>query len=423
MTAVAVKERGRCATLKEFTWEAYDGRRILICGPIDMCFMILSEFPCDYAKEVYLCDENYEGMDFQEVLSHFEEKELSLNEKDPKYREILLSYFKKLRSFNVKLLSGDEISDFSGDYCIMASRTLFRRYCKCLGYSSIENFYSAVPILQSGFARMTYFGYLTTLYRRQKTGLYLGGVEINLTKRCTLRCRDCANLIQYYDKPDRLDADVVIRSVKRLLSAVDGIAMFKLMGGEPLLEQEMMKEILSLPEVSVGGKVLGIQIITNGTMLFKEDVLKTMQKNPLLGVLMSNYGSLSFKEKELKQQLSDFDIQYSEIPENDIWRDFGDPSRIYHTPEEASKLYKKCRSKENCCTVLDGRFYACPRAAHGDMLGFYPEPEAYVDLSGSEDILFLKENLRKFYYEYEALSVCARCTNLTGEFIQRAIQK
>nr|MCR5402909.1 radical SAM protein [Butyrivibrio sp.] len=244
----------------------------------------------------------------------------------------------------------------------------------------------------------------------------------NLTKRCTLKCESCANLIQYYDRPERMDAEVVIQSVKNLLKAVDGIAMFKLMGGEPLLEQEMMKEILSLPELMPGGKVLGIQIITNGTILFKEDVLKIMQQNPLLGVLMSNYGSLSFKEQELKKQLSDHGVKYSEIPENDRWRDFGDPRKVYHEPEEASRLYRRCRSKENCCTVLEGRFYACPRAAHGDMLRFYPEPEEYVDLLGQQDSLSLRNKLKKFYNEYEATQVCARCTNLTGDLIERAVQ-
>ncbi len=420
--------------MKEFTWEAYDERRILICGSVNMCFMILGQFPGDYTETVYLCDENYAGMDYEEVLSQIEEKAVSQiehsqltpsidSEEERLYLEEVRGYFEKLRRLKVKLLSGEEIGSFAGDYCILASRTLFNRYCKCLGYTSLEDFYSAVPILKTGYARMTYFGYLTTLYRRQKNGLYLGGVEINLTKRCTLRCRDCANLIQYYDCPERMDADVVVRSVKRLLAAVDGIAMFKLMGGEPLLEQEMMQKILSLPELSPGGKVLGIQIITNGTLLFNEDLLKLMRKNPLLGVLMSNYGSLSFKEQELKKQLSDFGVQYSEIAENDRWRNFGDPHKVYHDPEEASKLYNKCRSKENCCTVLDGRFYACPRAAHGDMLGFYPEPEGHVDLLGPEDELTLRAELKKFYYEYEATSVCMRCTNLTGDLIERAVQK
>lgn len=42
---------------------------------------------------------------------------------------------------------------------------------------------------------------------------------------------------------------------------------------------------------------------------------------------------------------------------------------------------------------------------------------------GQEDCLSLKDKLRKFYYEYEATSVCARCTNFTGDMIERAVQK
>ena len=411
--------------MKEVTWEAYDGRRILICGPVNMCLMILNEFPDDFTGTAYLCDDNYAGKDYGELLTEMEETiEFSGAEwYNPEYEEKLRMEIRRLRRLKVVIISGEEISGFAGDYCILVSRTLFQRYCKGLGYSRPEDFYSAVPILKSGYAKMTYSGYLTTLYRRQKEGLYLGGVEIVLTKRCSLKCRDCANLIQYYDRPERMDAEVTIRSVKNLLSAVDGIAMFKLMGGEPLLEQDMMKRILSLPELMPGGKVLGIQIITNGTILFEEDLLRIMQQNPLLGVLMSNYGTLSSKEQALKKQLSDHDVAFSEIRENDRWRDFGDPHKVYHDPDEASKLYRRCRSKENCCTVLDGRFYACPRAAHGDMLGFFPEPEEYVDLSGHEESSVLKDKLGKFYYGYEAARVCARCTNLTGDLIERAVQK
>ncbi len=408
--------------MKEFTWQAYDGRRILICGPINMCLMILNEFPEDFADTVYFCDDNCAGKEYVEILAEIEKNTGSFG-KDPAYEEFYSGYLKRLGNYRVTLLSSEELKDFSEDCCILCSRTFFRKYCKSLGYSGLEDFYSAVPILKSGYAKMTYFGYLTTLYRRQKEGLYLGGVEINLTKRCTLRCENCANLIQYYDNPERLDQKTVVDSVKNLLSAVDGIAMFKLLGGEPLLEQEMMKEILSLPELRPGGKVLGIQIITNGTILFREDVLKLMAGNPLLGVLMSNYGSLSFKEKELVKQLSEYGVDYSELPGNDRWRDFGDPHKVYHDPKGASDLYRRCRSKENCCTVLEGRFYACPRAAHGDMLSFYPEPEEYVDLLEQQDSVALKEKLRKFYHEYEALQVCARCTNLTGNMIDRAVQK
>lgn len=103
----------------------------------------------------------------------------------------------------------------------------------------MSEFYSAVPILQNGFIKQNYFAYFTSLYRRQREGVFLGGVEIDLTKRCTLRCKECANLMQYYKKPDRIPGETIRKSVICLLDSVDGIAMLKILGGEPLLEQEL----------------------------------------------------------------------------------------------------------------------------------------------------------------------------------------
>lgn len=353
---------------------------------------------------MWVCDDEYVGADFASLVKEME--------------------IQALCRIHVQFISCKELGAFREEYVILAGKTFFHTYCKYLGYAGLSEFYSAVPILQNGFIKQNYFAYFTSLYRRQREGVFLGGVEIDLTKRCTLRCKECANLMQYYKKPDRIPGETIRKSVICLLDSVDGIAMLKILGGEPLLEQELLEEILCMPQLVSQQKVLGIQIITNGTILFRENLLECMQKNPLVGVLLSNYGSLSAKEEEIKEQLRAYQIPFSEIGTKDTWRCYGDPREVHQTPDEAVQLFRKCKSKENCCTVLDGKLYACPRAAHGEALGFYPSVEGTCVelLTEPWDRELMRKRIREFYFREEAVQACSCCTNMCGATIGRAEQ-
>ena len=408
--------------MKEFTWENYDGRRILLCGPFHTCMAVLLDFAGSYNKTVYICDNENAGKDYGPLAEEYLKKCVEYMEEEGIYiREMIREDITVLGSMDIRIVSYDDIASFREDYVILVGKAFFKQYCRALGFSGLDDFYSAVAALKKGFAKQYYFSYLNPLYRKQKEGLYIAGVEIDLTKRCTLKCRECANLIQYYDRPDRIPAATVIGSVKKLLSVVDGIAMFKLLGGEPLLEQDMIVQILSLPELKDNRKVLGIQITTNGTMLFREDVLKVMRQENRLGILLSNYGDLSAKEDELKKQLTQYGLAFSEIPIRDEWCAWGDPEHVYHDADRAKYLFDYCKSKAVCTTVVDGRFYTCPRAAHGDILGYYNE--SYVDLLAPVGTEELREQLKTYYYRSDPPEACACCTGHCGIRTERATQK
>ncbi|MCR4655224.1 MAG: radical SAM protein [Lachnospiraceae bacterium] len=407
--------------MKEFTWEKYDGRRILLCGPFNTCMSVLLDFADSYKGTVYICDSEHAGEDYGLLAEGYLKKCVELIDEEVIYiREMIREDISILKSMDIRIVSYDDVASFRDDYVILVGKTFFKQYCRALGFAGLEDFYSAVAALKKGFAKQYYFSYFAPLYRKQREGLYVGGVEINLTKRCTLRCRECANLIQYYEKPDRIPAETVIRSIRKLLSVVDGIAMFKLLGGEPLLEQDMIVQILSMPEIKGNPKVLGIQITTNGTMLFREDVLKVMQQENRLGILLSNYGNLSVKEDELKKQLKQYGIAFSEIGIRDEWCVWGDPEHVYHDAKRAKYLFDYCKSKSVCTTVADGKFYTCPRAAHGDILGFYDESS--VDLMAPVETEVLRERLKAYYYRSDPPKACACCTGHCGIRTERAMQ-
>ena len=407
----------KTAMIKTFSWKTYDGRRIVLCGGFRLCFPIILGMP--EGLTLYICDEEYAGQSLSSVLEPYQQEAKKSGLADA-LREVHLAFKRR-----ICFIACSELAQFRDDYVILVGKTFFKRYCRNLGFKGIADFYFATPVLKNGYAKQTYFSYFAPLFRRQRDGLYLGGAEAVVTEKCTLRCRDCANLMQYYDNPARLDGEELLRAVKSLLRAVDGIAYFKIIGGEPLLEQKLICRLLELPELNCDGKVLGVLIICNGTLSFSDELLHAMQNNPLVSVLLSNYDGLSCKEQEIRKQLESAGISYSEIAADDTWQDYGKPDQQYVLASEADDQFGRCNSKDVCCTVLNGRLYHCPRAAHGAVLGYYPddgiplltEPEDNESPEGP------KNRLSDFYHRAKAPAACMYCRGSGGERIPRALQQ
>ncbi len=387
----------------------------MFCGPFARCIPIIRDIPEGFGGNIVICDDDCAGNRLDQMWEDFQEGWM---EKDNIWLE-------RRGRLKLRFITCQELLVYSGCYVFLVGKTFVPRYTKYLGYQGIDDFYNATSIIKDGFAKQDYFMYFASLYRKQRKGLYLGGVEVVVTTRCTLRCRDCANLMQYYTCHDNISTEGIITSLRNLINAVDGIAMLKILGGEPLLKQNTIQKIINMPEIIASGKIMGIQITTNGTIIFEDELLKSMHDNPLVGVLLSNYKNLSVKQEKIKKQLSEHQIAYSEISENDIWFDFGKPDTLYQQGEGKDRLFRDCRSKENCCTIMDGSLYSCPRAAHGERMGLYPKlQEESVDLLASrESENSLREELRNFYFREKGAYACSFCTNYPGEIIDhRAVQ-
>ena len=79
--------------------------------------------------------------------------------------------------------------------------------------------------------------------RRKKYPDTLVYLDVVITECCTLKCRNCSNLMQYYKTPANLDADEVISSLSRILKAVR-VERLKILGGEPFVCQKILMSTL-----------------------------------------------------------------------------------------------------------------------------------------------------------------------------------
>ena len=104
--------------------------------------------------------------------------------------------------------------------------------------------------------------------------LFLRSIEMMITERCSLKCKDCSNLMQYYENPQNCDIDMLYRSIDNFFKVFDEVMEFRLLGGDvfmnpqwPLVVEKLIKE----------PKIKRIVLYTNGTLIPQEkyiDLLK-----------------------------------------------------------------------------------------------------------------------------------------------------
>ncbi len=210
-----------------------------------------------------------------------------------------------------------------------------------------------------------------------KKEMLLRYIEIPVTVRCTLNCKHCANLMQYYPKEQQKDIDIenLISNIQKFLDNIDYILKVRLIGGEPFLYQNLLT-IIELLEKSE--KVQEINIVTNGTIV-PSDYFFEQVKNKSVTVSISNYGELSRKMEILTEKLKQNDISFEVAEELLTWMDYGKVEYCERTNEEYQSQYKTCRA--GCRTFLNGKIHICPRSSHGMDIGIIPDvPSDYVNV-------------------------------------------
>ena len=220
-------------------------------------------------------------------------------------------------------------------------------------------------------------------------------LEIPITTNCTLKCRECCNLIQYYQKPYMVDADRLIGDVQKLTKAVDGILMLRILGGEPLLHGDLAK---ILEKLATNKKIRNIQVVTNGTLLFSDNVIDVMKRHSQISVDISNYEEKSTKKIALEEQLKENHITYYTQKDRIYWTASADVGMRNRTVEQLKEVFAWCSM--DCINMLNGKLHLCPRSAHGMDLEIIDEnPNDYANIREMDSAGAIRRRL------YELLNV------------------
>ena len=244
-----------------------------------------------------------------------------------------------------------------------------------------------------------------------KKELNIKYIEIVLTTKCTLNCKGCSALMNYYNKRYDTNIDENIEALKRILNSCDSINYLRLLGGEPLLYSNLYEMLEFLNKQK---KIRRITIVTNGTLLIKNEKINNILKNDRFDVFISNYGNNSKKKDELIKELKENNIKYKLGSTEKLWRDYGNLENRNRKESELKKQFLNC--KITCISLLDGKLHHCPRSSHGTNIKKIPlRKQDYIDLlDKSLDEKQLRKELYKFFYKYVPyIEACNYCNSGT----------
>ena len=245
--------------------------------------------------------------------------------------------------------------------------------------------------------------YMYSILSYRNKLLNIKTLDLVLTERCTLKCKDCANLMQYYKKPKNTDAHNLLSSFNNFINVVDNLLEARILGGEPL----MYKNISNIMENIIGNnKVNKVVIFTNGTIIPKDI---NIYKNSKVFFKISNYGKHSkySKIQELENIFRINNINF--LTERVVtWQNAAIIGFQDRTTELTKKTFGTC-CVNDALTLLHGNLYICPFSAHADNLHAIPKNHNdTIDLiHGKHDEIYNK--LFSFIYEKEYIEACNYC--------------
>ena len=243
--------------------------------------------------------------------------------------------------------------------------------------------------------------------------LTVQSVDLIITERCSMKCRDCSNLMQYYEAPENADLNEMLSTIDSFCEKMDEIYEVRVIGGEPFMNKELH---LVVEKLTAQDKIKKVAIFTNATIMPREEQWASLQHEKVRFFITEYLQSR--KLQPLIEQLEQRKIAYVSEQANG-WTECGALEKHDRTIQENEAIFQACCAK-NLATLADGRLYRCPFSANAFKLHAVPDyKEDYLVVSqaGREDIRAL---LRTKTY----IDSCDHCNGRSygDKVIEAAIQ-
>ena len=289
--------------------------------------------------------------------------------------------------FDVKVIRPYELNLHKDAMIIIASSDYFQEIRKQLIDAGCKNLYNMNYLLNVKIDTEVLSARAADFYDKKEAYIAIANAEDSeeclnfpriqfvVTSACTLKCKDCTALMQYYKTPQNSDLELYKAGFDRLLKCVNTIFDLRILGGEPFVNRDMYKIIEWYHDLD---KIKMISVFTNGTIMPGENNIGQLKREKVR-VHISDYGFNRDKILKLETVFDKNNVRYYVQP-YDFWQDSGNLLKRNYTKEKKRYLFERCRERE-CFSYFNGRLYHCPRAAHGINIGAMPDiKEEYVDL-------------------------------------------
>lgn len=310
----------------------------------------------------------------------------------------------------------DELVSHKKDVILIASADFYYEILNYLEGLDCEKIYDISLLLQqpidlnqvSHRAKEMYDARDNYFKAAKGTDLTIVHLGFCVSERCSLKCKDCSFLMQYYQNPENVELEKYKQALDRFIETIDYISEFRIYGGEPFMNPDMYKLLEWYKDCD---KINTLSIYTNGTIIPNEHTIQCM-KNKKVKVHISDYEHNMDRVSKLVDVLEREKITYF-IRKYDTWCEAGDLTYKHHTKERLEKIYGNCFAT-NCYSFLKGKFYVCPRAAHAVNLGAMPDVERdRVDFTDENlSVEELQRQLRALMYGRNFIAACEFCNGL-----------
>lgn len=242
-------------------------------------------------------------------------------------------------------------------------------------------------------------------------GLNLGRLVVTLGSKCSLRCKECDNLMPYFKPQKDLDLQKILSSLKILCAKADNILSCNLIGGEPFLSDNLYPVLEFLLQQE---NVYQITIGTNGMILPDKEQIPLLQ-NKKIRITISDYGKLVDKQRFV-DYLEQYDICY-EILGIERWIATGGVEKRGRSRQDLQSIYHNCYAGYYCKTLYEDKLFSCAKSSSLYALGFMKEQE-YIEIKTGTITKEIKEFLLMSYSA--ACDYCGRTENLV--YCEPAVQ-
>ena len=244
--------------------------------------------------------------------------------------------------------------------------------------------------------------------------LYIRSVDIVITEKCSLKCQDCSNLMQYYESPKNIELDSVIKEIDSVTDAADEINELRIIGGDAFMNKDFPEIVNYAASKKNVNKVV---IYTNGTIAPNLEKISAIAQSPKIFVFITTYGALSKNAEKLSEALQMHGIQYNNQPAYG-WTDCGRIVKHERTETERAKIFQNCCAK-HFTTLTDNKIFRCPFAANLHRLGATPNYEDdYIELKDMDKLTATeleeyRSTLKQYLREVAYIKYCDHCNGRT----------
>lgn len=241
-------------------------------------------------------------------------------------------------------------------------------------------------------------------HREHPQHLSLHSLELPITERCSLKCRDCSNLMQYFTHPQDANIAETLSDADKILRSVDRIEQLRLLGGEPFVSNQLHRYVNHFVELD---KIGFVHIYSNGTILPTGENLKCL-KHKKVFVNISNYGKISKKIADIQALFQKEEILYRVVDVTQ-WTNCSTIKKRERTAAQQQEVFFNCCAN-GLLTLKNGRLYICPFLANAYVLKAIPKDTDESLLLSNYDCSTLHTAIKQFLKK-EYFAGCNFCAS------------